>query len=336
MESQLQTRALSDALRLADDVLCSRGTSFNNSRGRDTLSRAFADEPHSRFFYSAAFLACDFTAAQAVIASVAPTLAAQLKPPENANEFTVVGNCSLNLQFEADPNGAVSINIRLRNGAVAEGARVTAKFARVYSNGIVELPTTTASERVYFYAPAEAPELAPADLAFKVFAERGLAESNGVQLYFPIGRTSRVPENAWVASLQSKCGLYYVGNHLCCGEAIVNHNGFFAQDTQVVQIQYRCGVSNRRVVCIDGPFLVFFATDSGVHAAAWFDWDSMSVLPETATVSTIPGQLVFSDRLSPPLVAQEPHQETVSVALDKSGGFTNSGPKGRRPWWRFW
>ena len=27
-------------------------------------------------------------------------------------------------------------------------------------------------------------------------------------------------------------------------------------------------------VIVDGPFVVFFADDTGVHAAAWFDRDS--------------------------------------------------------------
>jgi len=31
-------------------------------------------------------------------------------------------------------------------------------------------------------------------------------------------------------------------------------------------------------VTIDGPFLAFFADDSGVHAAAWFDRDSFTKL----------------------------------------------------------
>lgn len=334
MESQLQTRALSDALRLADGILRSRGTSFNDSVHRTALSSVFADEPQSTYFYSAAFLASDFTAAQAIVASFAPALAGQLEPPKNANEFIIVGNCSLDLQFEPDPNGAVSLNVKLKNGAVAEGARVTSKRARIYSNGIVELPTTT-GEKVFFFAPSEPPVLTPAELAMKVFKERGRAEFEGVELYFPIAKTSKIPEYTWVTSLESKCGGYYIGKYISCGEAIVNHNGFFAQDTHVVQIRYRCGVDERRVVSIDGPFLVFFATDLGVHVAAWFDWDSMSVLPETAASFPIPEQRIVAPRPSPPLVVPVPNQETPVIATE-SGNFVQVGAKNRSPWWKFW
>lgn len=335
MQSQLQTRALIDALREADGVLRSRGTSFNDSTDRNSLSNAFAEEPPSKFFYSAAFLSEDFAAVQAVVSTFAPSLAAQLEPPSNEHEFSVVGNCSLDLQFEPDPNGAVALNVKLRNGEIAEGARVTAKHAQVFHNGVVELPTTT-GEKVYFFAASEVPELDPVDLAVKVFGERGGVESRGVQLYFPIGRTSRIPEYSWVASLQSRCGLYYVGKYLCCGEAIVNHNGFFAQDTQVVQIQYRCGVDARKVVSIDGPFLVFFATDHGVHAAAWFDWDSMSILPDTATAFAIPEQKAVSVRPSPPPVVPEPQERAVPVVSVKSEEVVHVPTKVRRPWWKVW
>ena len=63
-------------------------------------------------------------------------------------------------------------------------------------------------------------------------------------------------------------------NYVSGGWAFVDHNGFFAQETQVVQIAYFSIVKKQLEIVIDRPFLVFFADTHGIHTAAWFSWDS--------------------------------------------------------------
>jgi hypothetical protein len=62
------------------------------------------------------------------------------------------------------------------------------------------------------------------------------------------------------------------------GMALVNETGFFAQETQAMQM---FALSTRTEVLdlvIDRPFLVFFASDYGVHAAAWFRRDAFRTI----------------------------------------------------------
>jgi hypothetical protein len=41
-------------------------------------------------------------------------------------------------------------------------------------------------------------------------------------------------------------------------------------------VEYRITSKKLAEIVIDKPFLVFFADKRGVHAAAWFSWDSFS------------------------------------------------------------
>src|SRR5262249_44198114 len=149
---------------------------------------------------------------------------------------------------------------------------------RVYSNQLVELPANRKgmldedeggeqdgadgeAERVYFYSPADAPDMPAAALAAKVFAERGDAVKEGITLRFPIARPAELPDYTWVSALTSVDGLYVVRNFVNSGEALVDENGFFARETQVVQMTLRSMPMPLDEVTIDGPFLVFFASD---------------------------------------------------------------------------
>src|SRR5690242_13774453 len=123
MDSHLQTRTLPDALDHVDAVLRGRGTELRPSPERERLTSCFAKKRYPKFFDSWAFLASEFEEAVAKIAAVAPELAGKLKPPESPNDFNVVGNCSLDLRFAADPNGADPVkNMKLRNGTRVTGA----------------------------------------------------------------------------------------------------------------------------------------------------------------------------------------------------------------------
>ena len=278
-DSHLQTRTLTDALNVAHGVLRSRGTALQSPLDRERLDASFAREPYPRFFDAWAFLADNFDVAVDALKSVAPDLAVKLVPPADSRDFTVVGNCSLDLRFAADPNGAAFVPIDLRNGQRVAGARVVCSSARVHSSGLVELPASERDAKVYFYSPPRDSAVSAAELARDVFRNRGRVASIGVTLQFPAARTSRLPEYGWVTALRSTCGLYFIRDFLSGGEALVDHNGFFARETQVVQVAYRSVPMQPPKVVIDGPFLVFFADENGVHAAAWFSWDSFNPTP---------------------------------------------------------
>ena len=282
MNSHVQTRTLSDALDSAEAVLVARNTTFRADRHRTSLADCFAKSRYPKFFGSWAFVAADFDAARRQVEACAPGLAASLVRPTHPNDFTIVGNCSLDLRFDPDANGADPVRLRLQNGRYAAGAKVTASTARLYSNGLAELPTTS-GEKVYFYCPSHDAhsQTVAAELARAVFSARSTVRTMGITLKFPRARTFRLPEYPWVTSLQSACNLYRVVNFVSAGHSLVDHNGFFAQETQVVQVKYRCLPKRLPDVVIDRPFLVLFADGQGVHAAAWFDWDSFELQPTT-------------------------------------------------------
>src|SRR5262249_54224257 len=106
---------------------------------------------------------------------------------------------------------------------------------------------------------------------------RGAVNKTGIRLGFPEARTGSLPDYGWVWGLKSECELYDVTNFVNSGEALVDHNGFFARETQVVQVRYSFAPRQYSDVVIDGPFLVFFADDTGVHAAAWFTRDAFTL-----------------------------------------------------------
>ena len=275
MNSHLQTRTLTDALNLVDEVLRSRGSELVHSEQREHLALCFAKVRYPRYFDSWAFTAAEFDNAVKQVAQCAPHLAQKLEEPTHPNDLTVVGNCSLDLRFSPDPNGAKPIALQLCNGNRAKGASVTSSRARLYSNQLVGLPTED-SETVYFYAPESEPQLSAASLARQVFADKGKAIRTGITLQFPVAQTTNLMDNSWVKELVSTCGLYSIKNYVSAGKALVDHHGFFAQETQVVQVEYRITSKKLAEIVIDQPFLVFFADKRGVHAAVWFSWDSFS------------------------------------------------------------
>jgi len=281
MSSHLQTRTLIDALSEVDVLLQGRGTALQASPQRAALARSFAAKRHPKFFDAWAFSAAEYELAVWRVREVAPALAAKLEPPTSPGDFTIVGNCALDLRFKADPNGANKAHVKLRDGTRAFGAEVKASGALVYAKRLVALPATSEGQpvHVYFYQPNEDPaDTTAAELAAKVFTTLGSPLSAGVTLRFPVARTSSLPDCGWVSRLQSACRLYAVGNHVSAGEALVDHNGFFARETQVVQVAYLSISRPMKTVVINGPFLVFFADEEGVHAAAWFDWDAFSLM----------------------------------------------------------
>jgi hypothetical protein len=281
MKSHLQTRTLTDALDLVEAVLVSRKSGLKHSAQRDRLDACFAKTPYPRFFESWAFLSTEFEASVNAIAACAPDLAKQLTPPLYRNDFTVVGNCSLNLYFASEPNHAKPVTLQLRNGQRVDGAEITSSAARVYSSQLIEFPTR-GSEKVYFYSPQYEPHVEAAEFARDVFFGRGQAGADGVVLRFPTARTNQLPDYSWVRALRSTCKWYFVSDFFSAGEALVDHNGFFARETQVVRLKM-WGMADKHgslpEVVIDGPFLIFLADDQGVHAAAWSDWDAFSATP---------------------------------------------------------
>ncbi|MEZ5427748.1 MAG: hypothetical protein R2747_15875 [Pyrinomonadaceae bacterium] len=273
MTSHLQTRTLPDSLDAVDRILSERGTRLRDSKPRSELVLNFASEAYHKYFGNWAFTADEYSSLVSKILQIAPELAGRLKKPETPNDFTIAGHCSLDLRFQADPNGADPIDHQLRDGTAVRGAKVTSKHAKRYANGLVALPTES-DEWVYFFQPGTRPDLQAAALANSVYADCGDIEQTGITLIFPQARTKQLPDYGWVWQLKSECGRYYVSNFVNSGEALVDENGFFARETQVVQMKYRCLSEDRLQVVIDGPFLVFFADPGGVHAAAWFDKDS--------------------------------------------------------------
>lgn len=193
----------------------------------------------------------------------------------------MAGHCSLDTRFSAEPNGAQAIELEVLGRTLVKGAEVTALSARLFADGTVGFPID-AGGVVYLHQPPRAPASSAAQLAHAVWADLDKPRLAGLTVQFPAARTTSVPEYPWVRRMVSSCGLYFVKDHLCQGEAHVDHNGFFASETQVVQIAYRSLPRGLQKIVIDGPFLAFFADSQGVHAAAWFGHDSFeAVRPRT-------------------------------------------------------
>ena len=273
--SHVQTRTLTDALNRIDTILGSRGTRLRDVAVRRRLAECFAAQPAPEF-QSWAFSAAEYEETLLAISTHAPQLLGRIQRPTSGRDFAVVGHCSLDLRFAADSNRAEPVPHTLCDGTRVEGARVTAASAVRYSSGLVSLPTID-GRAVYLLQPAERPEGDAAQIAAWSFANRGGVTHEGLSVTFPQARTADIPDYGWVPQLRSADGLYVVEAFVNSGEAILNENGFFARETNVVQMHYLCSVADRHLAAIDGPFVAFFADTTGVHAAAWFDRDSFSL-----------------------------------------------------------
>jgi hypothetical protein len=274
--SHLQTRTLTDALDAVDAILISHSTQLQFSQERVTVASAFAREPPTKGFHSWAFSAAEYPQLIHRISVVAPDLAARIQPPKSPNDLTVVGHCSVDLRFDSVTNGAYEVEYTSDDGAVVLGCCVHSARARRYNSGLVALPTIDGRD-VYFYQPPERPTHGAAALAATIYSDRDPNPASGVVLTFPRAATSTLPPYPWVKGLESRCGLYVVKNFVSGGDARVDHTGFFAQETSVVQVEYRSIPETFPEVVIDGPFLVFYADQHGVHAAAWLEEDSFAV-----------------------------------------------------------
>ena len=126
----------------------------------------------------------------------------------------------------------------------------------------------------YFYQSAEPVKVQAPRLAATSLEQAGDIVRRGINLTFPRARTSQLPTYEWVKALETENELYRIANFVHSGESFVDHNGFFARETNIVQLQFLCEVEERQKIVINGPFLVFFADHSGVHAASWFHRDS--------------------------------------------------------------
>lgn len=272
--SHLQTRTLTDALDRLDTLLATRRTRLKATEERRRLASYFAPHPQPEF-ESWAFSASEYQEAALVIRERAPELLGHLHKPLNDRDFTVVGHCSLDLRFAADPNGANSVQHTLHDGTQVRGARVTSAKALLYSSGLVSIPTMDGRD-VYLFQPAGPREGNAAQVASSTFKNRGKTARVGLTVTFPQAQTANLPEYGWVTQLESEDGLYMVRNFVNSGKAILNENGFFARETQVMQVAWLCETEEYHQVIIDGPFIAFFADDTGIHAAAWFDRDSVT------------------------------------------------------------
>jgi len=275
--SHLQTRTLTDALDRVDAVLDTRSTRLQATDERDKLARCFSRLPCPDF-ESWAFSASDYEECAAAVRKRAPEILHRLQKPITDRDFDIVGHSSLDLRFDIDPNGAKSVPHTLRDGTAVQGASVTARGSLRYSSGLISIPTTDA-RTLYLYQPDDLPQSNAAEVASSIFEmPRGKPAQKGFSVTFPRARTQNLLDHDWVNHLESDDGQYEVRNFVSSGEAILDENGFFARETQIVQVQYFSMVIGVQRVTIDGPFLAFFADDSGVHAAAWFDRDSFTRL----------------------------------------------------------
>ena len=273
MKSHAQTRTLTDAINLVDEILRKRDTCLKKSSERSELSRNFSVRPYPRFFSSWAFSAAEYDDTMALINKYAPELSDRLRIPNSVRDFIVVGHCSLEAPFDCDPNGAYEVPHRLADGMRVAGATVIGAEICLYSSGLLRVPTETAGS-VYFYQPAEPVKVQAARLAATSLERAGEIVRRGINLTFPRARTSQLLDYEWIKDLETEDELYRVANFIQSGESFVDHNGFFARETNILQMQFLCEVEERKGIAIDGPFLVFFADHSGVHAASWFDRDS--------------------------------------------------------------
>lgn len=271
MNSHIQTRILTDALNKVDDVLKTRNTSLIYSADQEQLGSYFAQKAYPKYFDSWAFTAAEFSATVEKIAQITPHLVPQLEEPTSPYDFTIIGNCSLDLIFNFD--NAYERSLQLCNGKWVKFAQVDS-YGKVYSNRLIAIQTSIPSEKVYFYCPETEPQLSAASLAQQVFANRDDAIDTEISLKFPMAQTTHLVDYPWVKDLKSKCGLYEVRNHLYSGKAVVNQYGFFAQEIHVVDMMCLSFMEYEKV--IDRPFLIFFANEDGIHAAVWFSWDSFT------------------------------------------------------------
>jgi len=275
--SHLQTRTLTDALDCVDAILDERGTRLVEVEERPKLARCFSRRPCPEF-ESWAFSAAEYEECAAAVRERAPEMLRHLQKPVTDRNFTIVGHSNLDLRFDIDPNGAKSLPHTLRDGTAVQGASVASRGSVLYSSGLLGIPTID-ERTLYLYQPDDLPQGNAAEIASSIFEmPRRTPAQKGFSVTFPRARTHNLPDHGWVSHLESDDGEYAVKNFVSSGEAILDENGFFARETQVVQMVYLCAGSGDYRVTIDGPFLAFFADDSGVHAAAWFDRDSFTKL----------------------------------------------------------
>lgn len=277
LESHIQTRALVDALNGVDDLLHGRNTKLVKSNERKSLAKNFSVKPYHKFFYAWAFTAKEYPTLLKKIKVLSPELVSKLVPPERPGDFTLVGHCELALKFKLVENGSMETKIVLQSGETVKAASIISERAFQYSNGVVCVPSRS-GENIYFYSPTDDNNAFSSDLACKIFQTCNKIEIKKLQLSFPIAKTNTIPKYEWVWRLESENELYFVKNFINSGEAIVDENGFFAKETQIVQMKERGFVPEFTKVTINKPFLVFFADDSGVHASAWFNKDSFEML----------------------------------------------------------
>lgn len=299
--SHLQTRTLTDALDLVDAVLRARRTRLVESPDRRSLAGCFAPRP-AKGLQSFVCTASEYDETAALIVKIEPALLGLLQRPLTDRDFGLVGHSGLDLRFETDPNGAERTPLPLADGSTVTGAHVTSMDGVLYSSGLISLPTLD-GRLVYLWQPAQPPEGDAARIAASILEKRGRPTVEGISVTFPLARTDRLLDHAWVGRLRSEDGLHSVTRFVSSGAAILDENGFFSRETQVVKTKYRCVPTERHRVTIDGPFVVFLADTSGVHAAAWFDRDSFgerSLEPFRAV------DLAPSDRVAPPVPVAPP------------------------------
>jgi hypothetical protein len=257
-----------------DAILEPKGTQLEDSEERQKLARCFA--PISRDeFMSIAFTASEYEETAAIIKTHAPEVLPHIKRPVLENDFTVVGHGRLDLPFRVITPDRRSIRHTLRDGTFVQGAQIASKHNLLYSNGLIRIPADN-GKGVYLYQPAD-PSMADAtEMAAAMFKTRGEVSTKGLTVSFPKARTERLPDYQWVTQLRSKDDKFRVESFIGTGEAILNEKGFFTRETQVIEVLVFCVTTGLPLTSIDGPFFAFFADDTGVHAAAWFDHDSFS------------------------------------------------------------
>jgi hypothetical protein len=273
MGSYIQTRNLTDSLDRVDEILAQRNARLKESLERNKLSQCFGDKPSPEFFRSWAFSAAEFNETMALIRNLVPELSDQLTVPRSERDFTIVGHCLLEVHFCCDPNGAYEESLNLADGTEVIGATVIGEEIKCYSNGLILVPTEP-SGFVYFYQPETHLNSSAAEMAAIMLEQADEVVYQGIHLKFPYAQTRNLPAYKWIEKLKSEDGQYRVANFVHQGESFVDHNGFFAQETDIVQMEFLCEMEARKKVRIDGPFLVFFADQTGLQAATWFDYDS--------------------------------------------------------------
>jgi hypothetical protein len=208
--SHLQTRILIDGLNRVDAILASRRTRLVDSEERRRLTDCFAPKALPEFD-SWAFTADQYEMTVRTIKKRAPEVLPHLKKPLYERDFTIAGHCNLDLQFRADPHGKVSIPHVLQNGNSIKGARVRSEWGRLYSNGLISLPTHD-GKAVFLFQPDGPYDEGAAIIASSAFMHRGEVETKGLAVTFPKARTNLIPDYSWVTRLNSEDGQYGVGD----------------------------------------------------------------------------------------------------------------------------